>query len=62
MRQFYSIEETTVISYYGTKVIVGRFRLKETYRDELEKILTKYRELFSCKCYDVGEDQYEESN
>ena len=61
MRQLNSIKETTIISYNGTEAIVGRYCFVKP-RDELEKILAKHCELFSCSDCSVGEYQYEETN
>ena len=44
------------------KRLLAAVALKNPKRNELKKILTIHRELFSCNDYDLGEYQYEETN
>ena len=57
-RQLNSIERTTFISDNVIEAMVGRSCFVGKQRDELKKILTKHREIFSCGDCDVGEYRY----
>ena len=58
LRRLSSIERTTFISDDDIEAIVGRSCFKGNHRNELKKILTKHRKIFSCGDCDVGEYQY----
>ena len=58
LRQLDSIKRTKFISDDVIEAMVGRSCFNGEYRDELRKILSKHREIFSCGDCDVGEYQY----
>ena len=58
LRKLNSIERTTFISDDDIEAIVGRSCFEGNHRNELKKILTKHRKIFSCGDCDVGEYQY----
>ena len=58
LKQLTSIERTTFISDDVIEAMVGRSCFEGKNRNELKKILTKHRKIFSCGDCDVGEYQY----
>ena len=58
LRQLNSIERTSFISDDVIEAMVGRSCFQGKHRDELKKILTKHRKIFSCGDCDVGEYQF----